>query len=277
MRRTAFLILALFLVSLTLFIVDRVAGLGWIKGAWVWATSPLQRGLSDEGSKLHRSWERWQESGRLQEENEQLREMVDYLTTENRGYQELKRENEELRQLLGLRERYPDLNYLYAEVIGRDPGSLRQIVRVGWSPLKDRKVEVRIGMPVICPAGLVGRVIQVYPNAADVLLITDVSSSVSAMIQNADRPSGVADGRWQAGSRLRMRFIPQEATIQEGDWVLTSGLQLPPFEEESFPPGLPIGRVIRVEAAADMYQEAELLPAADLDHLERVMIVLGAR
>jgi len=276
MRRTGYLILGLLLLCLVLFVVDRVVGLGILRRAWVWATSPLQRGLSDEGSRLHRFWERWQEAGRLQEENEQLKEMIAYLTTENRRCQELQRENEELRQLLGLQDRFPHLKLLYADVIGRDPASLHQVVRVNWSP-PEEKIEVRAGMSVIAPAGLVGRVIQVYPNGADVLLITDINSSVTAVIQNVDRPTGVVDGRWQAGSRLRMRFIPEEATVREGDWVLTSGLRVPPFEEEAFPPGIPIGRVLRVLAVADMQQEVELLPTVDLDHLERVMIVLGER
>lgn len=276
-RRTGTLILVLLLVSASLIAVDQVAGLGMVKGALAWLLSPIQQGLYEGGEEGGRFWERWREAGRLQEENAQLQELVDYLTAENRRYQELKRENDELRQLLGLQERYPELLLLYAEVIGRDPAGLRQIFRVEWAPPEDEAVQVQVGMPVVSPAGLVGRVIEVYPDAADVLLITDINSSVSAVIQNEDRPTGVVDGGWQAGFRLRMRYIPQGDTVQVGDWVITSGLRRPPFEEEAFPPGLVVGQVLHVEETADLHQQAELLPAVDLDHLERVMIVLGTR
>jgi rod shape-determining protein MreC len=277
MRRAGILILVLVGISLVLIVVDQVAGLGLIKGALGWVLAPLQHGLNKGGGEAADFWERLRECERLQEENEQLREMVDFLTAENIGYQECKRERDELRELLGLGDRYPNLELLYAEVIGRDPGGLRQTLRVGWAPREDRAIVVREGMPVVSAAGLVGQVVQVYPNAADVLLITDINSRVSARIQNQDRPTGVVDGQWQAGTRLLMRFIPQGAVVNEDDWVVTSGLQLPPFEDKAFPPDIPVGKVLQVEFAADMHQQAELLPAVDFDRLERVMIVLGTR
>ena len=277
MRRTGLTFLTLVLVSVALLIADHVAGLGWARAAWNWATVPLQRGLSGSSTELSRLWERWQKAAQLQAENEQLKETIAYLTLENRRYQEIQRENEQLRRLLSLQERYPDLVLLYAEVVGRDPSGLQQVIRVAWSAPAGKTVVVRKGMAVMAPAGLVGRVVRVYGNAADVLLITDVTSAVSAVVQNPDRPTGLVEGRWQAGSRLRMRFVPPEAHVSEGDWVLTSGLQLPPFQEEAVPAGLPIGQVLRVSKTADLHQELELVPAADLDHLERVMIVLGTR
>lgn len=277
MRRKGFLIPLLLAISLALILLDQFTGLGLLKGAWAWLFSPVQNGLHEGGEGLSGFWERWRQAGQIQEENAQLRELVDYLTTENLRYQEIKRENDELRQMLGLQQRYPDLELLLGEVIGRDPASPLQVLRVGWAPIEGRTIEVKEGMPVISPAGLVGRVIEVYPNAADVLLITDITSSVSAVIQNEDRPTGVVDGRWQEGRRLRMRLIPQGSLIQEGDWVVTSGLQRPDFEEQAFPAGLAIGQVLQIEVTADMHQEVELVPAVDLDHLERVLIVIGTR
>ena len=72
-----------------------------------------------------------------------------------------------------------------------------------------------------------------------------------------------------------MRFIPQGDAVHEGDLVVTSGLGLQPYEQQALPRGLAIGQVLRVEPAADLHQEAELLPAVDFDHLEKVMIVFG--
>lgn len=277
MRKAGVVILVLLAVSLVLFVVDLVTGMGLIKGALAWLLTPLQRGVSTEAPQAGSFWERWREAGRLQEENRQLRALVEELKAREIRYREIEREYQELRQLLGLHERFPDLILLDADVIGRDPSSTRQVLRIGWVEPSPLTATVRIGMPVISAAGLVGRIIQVYPNAADVLLITDIGSSVSAVIQNDDRPTGIVEGRWQAGSRLLMRYIPQGDAVNEGDWVVTAGLEMPPFESTSFPRGIPIGQVLHLEVAADMHQQAELLPAVDLDHLERVMIVLGTR
>ncbi len=278
MRKAGILILVLMTISLLLIVVDLLAGLGLVKGVLVWLLSPAEQRLQNSASDAGESpLDPWAEVERLRQENAYLREENAYLTTENRRYAEIRRENEEMRQLLGLPERYPALDLLYAEVIGRDPTALRQVVRIGWEIVAGEEADVAVGMPVISPAGLVGRVIQVYPNAADVLLITDVSSSVSAVVQNDDRPTGIVDGRWQEGSRLAMRYLPQGSVVHEGDWVVTSGLRMPPFEEEGFPPAIPIGRVLEVETVADLHQQVELIPAVDLDHLDKVMIVIGTR
>ncbi len=277
MRKTGVVILVLLAVSLILFVADMVTGAGLIKGALTWLLTPLQRGVSTEAPGVGSFWERWREAGRLQEENRQLRDLVEELRAREVRYREIEREYQELRQLLGLHERFPDLLLLDADVIGRDPSSTQQVLRIGWIEPATFTATVSIGMPVISAAGLVGRIIRVYPNSADVLLITDIGSSVSAVIQNDDRPTGIVEGRWQAGSRLLMRYIPQGDAVNEGDWVVTAGLEMAPFEATAFPRGIPIGRVLRLEIAADMHQQAELLPAVDLDHLERVMIVLGTR
>lgn len=277
MRKAGLVILVLIVLCAALVVVDHVAGLGWIKGLLTWLLTPLQRGASTEGPEVGGLWKRWQDAGRLQEENKQLREIIDEMTAREIRWREMEREYQELRQLLGLHERFPEMVLLDADVIGRDPSSLQQVLRIGWVALGDPTIKIEVGMPVIAAAGLVGRIIRVYPNAADVLLITDTSSAVSAVVQNEDRPTGVVEGRWQAGSRLLMRYIPQGDAVHEGDYVVTSGLRLAGFEEETFPPGIAIGQVLHLEMAADMHQQAELLPVVDLDHLERVMIVLGTR
>ncbi|MGC8872992.1 MAG: rod shape-determining protein MreC [Chloroflexia bacterium] len=277
MRKTGVTLLVLVVVSVGLLVADRLVGLGWARAAWNWAVGPLQRGLAGSSEELGRLWERWHKAAELQAENEELKETIEYLTQENRRCQEIVRENEQLRRLLGLQQRYPDLVLLYAEIVGRDPSGLQQTVRVAWSQPEGQRVVVREGMAVIAPAGLVGRILRVFGNSADVLLVTDIESAVSAVVQNPDRPTGLVEGRWQAGSRLRMRFVPLEARVNEGDWVVTSGLQLPPFQENALPAGLPIGQVLQVKRTSDLHQELELIPAVDLDHLERVMIVLGTR
>jgi cell shape-determining protein MreC len=77
MRKTGIVILVLLVLCAVLIFVDQVLGLGWVKGGLAWLLTPLQRGISTEGPEAGSFWERWQEAGRLQEENRQLREIID--------------------------------------------------------------------------------------------------------------------------------------------------------------------------------------------------------
>jgi rod shape-determining protein MreC len=122
-------------------------------------------------------------------------------------------------------------------------------------------------MPVLTDAGLVGRISQVNRNAAQVMLLTDPSSSVSALIQRS-RATGMVQGR--LGAELVMRYIPQTETVVVGDVVLTSGLG------GTFPKRLVIGQITQVRHDdVEMFQEATIAPAVDLYDLESVMVLLN--
>lgn len=126
---------------------------------------------------------------------------------------------------------------------------------------------VRLGMPVLTAEGLVGRVKEVSVNSAKVLLITDPSSSVAALIQRT-RATGVVQG--QLGEYMVMRYLLPDSPVLPGDVVLTSGLG------GNFPKRLVIGTVVRVEHRdVEMFQEALVEPAVNLRDLEMVMVLLN--
>lgn len=230
-------------------------------------TAPIQ-GVVNQGARgigdLTRTFQDVQE---LRHENEQLRDAVAHLTDENVQLEELKRENARLRQALGFQRAYPSLIGLPAEVIGRDPTSLLQYILVD----KGSKDGVKAETPVVSPAGLVGRVVEVNEERSKVLLLIDVSSSAPAMIQNS-RADGIVEGRWQLGGRLTLRYIPQGVVVKTGDMVITSGLG------GTFPKGLTIGQVTSVrQNDVEMLQEADVVPIVNFSGLESVTIIVGQR
>ena len=94
-------------------------------------------------------------------------------------------------------------------------------------------------MPVMGPAGLVGRVLDSWNGGSKILLLDDPESNVGVRVQPGQL-SGIAEGI--AGSdRLRLD-LDANAPVTEGDNVVTSGL-----ENSSFPEGLGVGRVVEVE------------------------------
>jgi len=114
--------------------------------------------------------------------------------------------------------------------------------------------------------GVVGRVIEVTSGAARVLLIADSRSAVGVLVQRS-RDLAVVEGR--SGRTLHMKYLSRTTQVQSGDLVITSG------QGGIFPGGLVVGRITRVvKEEGELMQEAEVEPAAALDRLEEVLILL---
>jgi rod shape-determining protein MreC len=199
----------------------------------------------------------------LQAENEALREQSAELRNQVILLQEAQIENETLRRQLSFKSSVPSFRLLSAEVIGHDPSNLLQYLII------DRGAQdgVQRGMAVLTAEGLGGRISEVSADSAKVMLITDPSSSVSALIQRS-RATGSVQG--YPNGELVMRYIPQGDTVAPGDIVLTSGLG------GNLPRRLVIGQVASVKRQdVEMFQEARLIPAVNLRDLETVMVLLS--
>lgn len=156
----------------------------------------------------------------------------------------------------------PQFERVTAAVIGRDTSPVFRSIII------DRGTDhgVLPGMPVESARGLVGQVFRASPQAAQVLLLTDNISSIAARL-SASRATGIVFGNGGSGP-LTMDWIEQEAQIETGDVVLTSGLG------GQFPQDLVIGRVVEFERSeAELFQRAELQPAVDFDELEMVFVL----
>jgi len=209
----------------------------------------------------------FRQSRELERRNKELEDLVAKLMVENVCLKEVEAENERLRQLLNFAYAHPACDFTAAEVKGRvvgyDPSNLLRYLIIGL----DSNHGVKKGMPVVTERGLVGRITEVGPNWAKVMLIIDPSSSVNALIQSS-RATGVVEG--QAGGRLLMKYIPQGEEVNVGDIVLTSGLG------GNFPKGLIIGQVTAVQRSdVEMFQQANVRPTVDFNKLEVVLVVTG--
>lgn len=123
---------------------------------------------------------------------------------------------------------------------------------------------VREGMVAITRLGLVGRVVAVTANASRVLLITDARSAVDCYVQRT-RARCVAVG--QNRKRCEVLYLPVNADVKAGDMLISTGLG------GIYPAGLPVGHIVALEAGSSkLFFKAEMAPAADLEHLEEVMV-----
>ncbi len=115
------------------------------------------------------------------------------------------------------------------------------------------------------PQGIVGRIVEVYPQYAKVMLIVDRKSGADAMVQRT-RVRGILQGK--GGNRCSLEFVPKSADVQVGDLVLASGLV------GIYPKGLVFGKVTAANKKnPGVFQEIEVTPAVDLSTLEEVLVV----
>jgi rod shape-determining protein MreC len=227
--------------------------------------TPVQDNLSGLANDFSNLVQTFRDIQELRRRNEELQSLADSLLIENVHLKELESENETLRQLLQFTQANPTYSYRAAEVvghvIGQDPSNFLRyiIIDVGTGD------GVTKGMPVITDRGLVGRIVEVSSRSSKVLLITDTSSSVNALIQSS-RATGIVEGKADGG--LVMKYIPQPVTVNIGDIILTSGLGA------AFPKRLVIGQVTAIHKQdIELFQQAEIKPTVDFDRLEIVLVL----
>ena len=225
---------------------------------------PLQRLSSLPGSLAGRVGEFFVTQAQLQRENEQLKRQELLHTAALQVQKSLESENQHLRQLLGMRERLAR-QFIAAEILyaHRDPFTRRVVVDKGFQH------EVKAGQAVVDDIGVVGQVTRVFPWASEVTLVTDKEQAVPIQAVRSGL-RGVTFGIGYDGT-LELRFMPVNADIQNGDLLVTSGI------DGTYPPGLPVAVVANIERnAAYAFARITCTPAAGVSSFGQVLIVSSA-
>lgn len=223
-------------------------------------THPLQKVAQSPIALLNNTGGYFSDVSQLEAENTRLKHLQMENARELLRTQQLESENIRLRRLLEIKERQK-LNGRIAQILyaARDPYSRKVVI--------DRGINDNIitGQPVIDDAGVVGQVTRIFPFVSEVTLITDKNQAVPVqVIRNGLRSVvfGLGTGK------LELRFMPINADIQEGDMLVTSGL------DTVFLPGLPVARVLKVERDAS-YSFARIYcePIASAENFGEVIVL----
>jgi rod shape-determining protein MreC len=224
------------------------------------ATGPFQAGLSSVINGVADIWDGYLYLVDTVDDNRQLQVENSALKSELNRLEEISLENERLRRLLEFKETQA-VQTLPAQVIAEDASSWFRTVVIDKG-FADGVLE---GMPVVVAEGVVGRVIRNGPRESKVLLITDASSAVAALVQ-ASRSRGICRGQ---GEFLNFDFVLRKEQLEVGDPVITSGMG------GIFPKGLLIGYVQSVDRMEfGLFQVIEVVPAVDFSRLEEVLVLL---
>lgn len=196
-------------------------------------------------------------------EEELLRGEAENLRREVVRLKEAELENERLRQLLKFKETNP-YRLIPARVVGRSGAAWYRNVVINQG-LSDG---VQNGMAVVTAAGVVGRTYEVSGAAARVMLLTDSSSAVDAIIQRS-RAQVIVEGNLSAHPNLL--YLAKGVDAEEGDLVVTSGL------DGIYPKGLLLGSITGLKnPSGDIFREARLEPGVDFGAIEEVMVIAGS-
>jgi rod shape-determining protein MreC len=200
---------------------------------------------------------------KLREENDELRARLLAASQAAQRAEGAQAENAQLRRIIGAAKRAGG-SAIAAEILysGRDPYSRKVIVDKG------SQHGIRAGSPVVDDRGVLGQVTRAHALLSEVTLLTDKDQAISVqVVRNGMR--AVAFGAGSSGL-LELRFMATNVEIESGDRLVTSGI------DGTYPPGLPVATVARVERDA-AYAFARILcqPAAAIDS-GRHLLLLGA-
>jgi rod shape-determining protein mreC len=202
------------------------------------------------------------------QENQTLKQKVETIYELEVQLNDLKKDNEKMKEALKLQDTLNDYTLINATVIARNPDTWRDIVTIN----KGANDGLTPQMSVMSDNGLVGKVLDVNPTSARVALLSNNDNTlvrVAAMIQGEKESIyGTLTGFDHEKNILIMSQIQATQEIKVGDKVVTSGLG------GVSPSSLYIGTV--EEVAMDrfgLYKEVRIKPAADTNDVRYVTVV----
>jgi rod shape-determining protein MreC len=230
----------------------------------LWATSmvsPFERLIHSTDSGVSGFWSNYIDLRHTREQNQELQRTVDRLRLEQAELHEDALQGQRLQAVLKFSENYA-YNTVAAQVIGTSGMMQSRLI------LLDKGTDAGLtpDMAVITADGIVGKVRDVFPHTAQVLMINDQTSGAGVILETT-RIRGILRGN--AAAQPQVINILADNRIQPGERVLTAG------GDQIFPRGLPVGVVEKVtrDPERGSFINVVIKPAADLQHLDEVLVI----
>jgi len=206
-------------------------------------------------------WTNYFDLRHVNQQNKDLQQTVDRLRLEEAALLEDARQGQRLQAMLGFQEKYI-YKTLPAQIIGTSGSDQSRLFYID----KGENAHLERDMAVITADGIVGKVREVYPRSAQILLINDQTSGAGVILETT-RSRGILRGN--AEGQPQIVRLTLDSRIQPGERVLTAG------GDEIFPRGLPVGTVDKVvkDPDQDGFIKVIVKPAAHLDRLDEVLVI----
>jgi rod shape-determining protein MreC len=193
------------------------------------------------------------------EENRRLQSELDKFKVEN-NFLKNELNMAERAKALAVFQGHTPSKTVAANIIGSGAGTNSKVVFTDRGSTSG----VQRGMAVVTPDGIVGTIIESYPTASEVLLITDPDFAAGVISQKT-QVRGTLKG--QGTPLCRVDYVPFEEKVDVGDWLYTSG------DDRVFPRGFPVG-IVKAVHAGQPFKEILVEPSGMHRGLEDVLILL---
>ncbi len=228
--------------------------------------APIQRGVKGVTDWFSETFDMLFNADDYYEENQRLKDELAEMANQIVDYTEIKQENEHLREMLGLKEQNPTVEFSEpCTVIGRTANDVFGSFFID----KGSRNGIEYYDPVVTKNGLIGFVTEVQYTYAKVttILANDVSIGIYS-VETGD--TGVSAGSYELAlnGNLQMIYIPLESTLTAGDIIVTSGYS------GLVPKGVAVGKIQSLEIATNgLSQNAVVAPIVDHSELKTVYVI----
>jgi len=273
-RSTRLLVIGLVSVSLVTITLDYRQGdegpLSSVGDAALAVISPLQEAVSKVTKPIGNFFSTLVRLPAIRREKQQLEDRVSELEQQVATATADATRLQQLEALLGLRATIGSgIVTTGAEVIASGVSNFDWTITID----KGSSDGIRMDMPVVASAGLVGHVTRVAPNSSVVELIIDPDSSVAGRL-DVSRATGLLSGEGERD--LEMGLVDPETEVQPGEQVVTAGYQIPGVGQGLYPAGILVGSVSRVLGDdVGLEKTITVRPAVDFSTLDVVLVVLS--
>ncbi len=203
-----------------------------------WLLRPLEYVMLSPRNMLEAASEYFTSRGALDHENQIMKTRQAELSLLANQSELLLVENQNLRQLLDLQKQVP-FKTLPVEILFNPPNPISQRVVIN----RGSKDGLKLGNPIANDAGILGQVVRLYENSAEVSLLEDRDFAVPVQVaRNGLRAAVFGAGR---SNPLELRYLPVASDLEVGDILLTSGI------DGVYPPGFAVAMISRIERNAD--------------------------
>lgn len=261
------LLVAAVLLAGVLMVGAYILGYDPLSGALELLATPFRAASSAVAGWTQEQYDKSFRYEQAQAEIDALRRRVAELERDAIAGQEAQRENERMRDLLGLAEQRPELQYRDAAVVRRASSNWTSDLTIN----RGTSGGVEAGDCVIDQYGhLIGVVTQADLNSSLVTTILDPTLELGGRIARTDEDAILkGDFSLMLEGLARLSYLPEEARLVTGDQVITSGLG------GVYPPGLAVGTVRSLITEEDgLTRYAQVEPAADIDGVQYVYVIV---
>lgn len=231
-----------------------------IRNFFYFISASWQEFFFEAGKKTTNFFAIFIKTSQIQKQNQAILQENQFLKSKIANLQELKKENENLRQALGL-ELQKEFQLLFAQITLRQPSQDFILINKG------NEYGIMSGQPVItAQKTLIGKVAEVYTGFSRIKLISEQNFSFPGKIQEKEL-GGIIKGKGQG--ELVFDLIPQNEQIEPGQTIVTVNL------DNLFPGGILVGEIETIEKSdLEPFQKAKIRPAFDLKTLDFIFIIL---